>query len=300
MKNLLAPLLLCLTGCLAAAPQPRYRVQRALEYARHDGVSLTGDLYVPTTPGQHPALVAVHGGDWKFADASLYRHWGPYLARRGYALFAINYRLVRDDRHRYPAAVEDVRAAVQFLRGRGGKLAVDPDRLALLGDSAGAHLAALAALAADEAPFRDAFPDDPFARTSARVKACVAIYGVYDLKAQWDYDRVHNPDDNIVQAFLGATPSAEPDLFQAASPLAHVASGRPAPAFLLAWGTKDDRVDPATQSEAFAAALAKAGAFVAPVALPGAPHYWASDPITPGSRPAFLAPRLLRFLRHHL
>src|SRR5262249_19547307 len=71
-------------------------VQRGLEYGTHDGVTLTGDLYVPTGAGSYPAIVAVHGGGWQIGDASFYQHWGPYLAERGYALFSIDYRLVKD------------------------------------------------------------------------------------------------------------------------------------------------------------------------------------------------------------
>src|SRR5690348_9086007 len=100
MRRALACLLLITFGVVpiaeAATPSAGYELQRALEYGRHDGQVLTGDLYVPEASGRYPVLVAVHGGDWKFADSSLYQHWGPYLAQHGYALFAINYRLLKD------------------------------------------------------------------------------------------------------------------------------------------------------------------------------------------------------------
>ncbi|MFX8453567.1 alpha/beta hydrolase, partial [Acinetobacter baumannii] len=76
--------------------------------------------------GRHPALVAVHGGDWAFADSRLYQYWGPLLAERGYAVFAINYRLLKKEHNRYPAAITDVRAAIQFLRSHADELAIDP------------------------------------------------------------------------------------------------------------------------------------------------------------------------------
>ena len=68
-----------------------------------------------------------------------YQHWGTYLANRGYALFSINYRLLQGTKNLYPAAVQDTRTAVQFLKSNAEELRVDPDRIGLIGDSAGAH-----------------------------------------------------------------------------------------------------------------------------------------------------------------
>jgi acetyl esterase/lipase len=278
-----------------------HEVQRGIEYGQHDGVTLAGDLYLPKTAGRHPALVAVHGGGWQIGDASFYQHWGPYLAQRGYVLFSIDYRLVRDGKRTYPEAVHDVRAAVQFVRSRGEAIKVDPDRLALMGDSAGAHLAALVALAGDAPPFRDGYPADAYATVSAKVKVCVGIYGVYDMAAQWEHDQLHRPADSVTQKFLGASLIDDRKLFFEASPLSYVTRDQSQTAFLLAWGTEDDTVDPATQSQTFLRALKQAGFFVRPVILPGAPHFWNSDPIDePSSLPGFLAPRLVRFLQGRL
>ncbi|MFX8554434.1 alpha/beta hydrolase, partial [Acinetobacter baumannii] len=79
------------------------------------------------------------------------------LAERGYAVFAINYRLLKKEHNRYPAAITDVRAAIQFLRSHADELAIDPSRIGLMGDSAGAHLASLTALAQDEPPFANRY-----------------------------------------------------------------------------------------------------------------------------------------------
>src|ERR1700733_7828626 len=90
-----------------------------IDYARHDGVVLKGDLYAPKAPGKYPAIVAIHGGGWQQGSRESYRHWGPYLAARGYALFAAGYRLSRPGEPSYPGAVHDVRAAVQFVKHDG-------------------------------------------------------------------------------------------------------------------------------------------------------------------------------------
>src|SRR6266849_11131040 len=123
-------------------------------YANHDGVSLLGDLYLPAGSGRFPALIAVHGGGWQAGARSAFQFWGPYLAERGYALFAISYRLAKKGEKAFPQAVHDVLAAVQFVRASAGQFKVDPERIGLFGASAGAHLAALATLGGSSSIFK--------------------------------------------------------------------------------------------------------------------------------------------------
>src|SRR5580765_1537613 len=118
----------------------------AVTYATHDGVALQGDLYLPAGAGPFPALVAVHGGGWQAGARNAFQFWGPYLAARGYVLFAISYRLAKKGQKMFPQAVNDVRAGVQFVRGSAAQIKVDPERIGLFGASAGGHLASLAAL----------------------------------------------------------------------------------------------------------------------------------------------------------
>src|SRR5215468_556096 len=113
---------------------PPVETRAGVVYANHDGVSLAGDLYLPAAGaggaaggggGPFPALVAVHGGGWQGGVRSAFQYWGPYLAARGYALFAISYRLAKKGQKMFPQAVTDVRAGVQFARGSAGKFKLD-------------------------------------------------------------------------------------------------------------------------------------------------------------------------------
>jgi acetyl esterase/lipase len=274
-------------------------IQRGVEYARHDGVALLGDLYAPSEPGKYPVVVAVHGGGWQQGTRDSYRHWGPYLAARGIVLFAIDYRLSRPREPSYPAAVHDVRAAVQFVKGQAASLRLDAERVALAGDSAGAHLSALVALAGDEAPFAGGgYSGDAHAALSTRVKAVIGIYGVYDMVQQWHHDLAPRCNDPIVVKFLGAAPPQNRRLYFEASPLSYATSDKNQTAFLLSYGTEDDIVDRAAQSEVFLVALKQAGFYARTVVMQGAGHFWMSDPIEgeAGSITGYLAPRLLRFL----
>jgi len=282
----------------AAAADFEVATQTGIVYAEHDGTKLLGDLYLPKGVAKAPALVAIHGGGWQVGSRAFYQYWGPFLARNGYALFSIEYRLGKPGV--YPAAVHDAKAAIQFMRAKAAEFNVDPDRMGLIGDSAGSHLAALLALAADE--FNSAYKDDANAAVPANVKAVVAFYGVYDMLAQWQHDLVARPRDNITEKFLGASPQQNRRIYFESSPISHATVAQNRPRFLLIHGTVDDIVDPPSQSGAFLTALNQAQIFVRRIVIPGAGHFWASDPFEnePNGYGATTAPRLLRFLKDEL
>ena len=169
--------------------------QAKIEYAQHDGVALAGDLYLPKGLDKAPLVIAVHGGGWQVGGPITYRHWGTFLAKHGFAVFAISYRLSKPGAKTFPAAVYDVKAAIQFARANAARLGIDPDRIGLMGDSAGAHLTALVALAGDEPLFSTEYRSDPHVATAANVKSVIGFYGVYDMQAQWLHDQITRPRD---------------------------------------------------------------------------------------------------------
>jgi acetyl esterase/lipase len=288
---------LLLVGPASAAD---YQVlkQPGVVYAEHDGTKLVGDFYLPMGLAKAPAVVAVHGGGWQNSSRTTYQYWGPFLARNGIALFTVEYRLGKPGI--YPNAVYDVRAAIQFVRAKAASFDLDPDRIGLMGDSAGGHLAALLALAADQ--FTAAYRDDPVAGTPVGVKAMVGFYGVYDMLAQWTHDAVFRPRDNITEKFLGASPMVNRRIYFESSPISYATVDHNQARFLLIHGTHDDIVDPPTQAVAFLTALNQAGIGVRRIVVPGAGHFWASDPFEsePDGFGAMTAPRLLRFLQSSL
>jgi len=275
-------------------------IYNGIAYANHNGVELQGDFYLPKDAKTAPALVAIHGGGWVAGVRTAFQYWGPYLAARGIAVFAISYRLATKTKT-FPEAVQDVLAGMQFVRGKAGAFGIDPARIGLIGASAGAHLAALAALSGKK--FLGAYPHDPFAATDTAVKALVGVYGVYDMHAMWCSLQVQDGrnSDNKVEKFIGAPPMANRQTYFDASPVSYATYANNAIGVLLATGTNDDLVDPKTQTEPFQLALKQAGFFVRPCIVAGAPHYWMNDPIEePGSLSGFLAPRLMRFLAERL
>lgn len=271
--------------CMKASESSDDVIHReGVTYCEHGGVELQGDLYLPKGSGPFPVLIAVPGGGWRVCVRASLREWGFYLAARGYGVFVIDYRLATATRKAFPEAVQDVLAAVRFIRSSASELSVDPNRIGLIGASAGAHLAALAAFGGDATP--------------AHVKALVAVCGVYDLLRHWQDDLGRNPapQSNIARNLIGEDPYENPRAYFEASPLRHVSYEKNGMPVLVSWSMSDDVVDP-TQSEAFVRALQQARFTVRTHRLVAATHFWFGEPLheTSGA-PASFAPRLMEFL----
>jgi len=272
-----------------------------LTYCTHDSVALAGDLYLPKGAGPWSALVAVHGGGWVQGARGTFQHWGRYLAARGIALFAISYRLAKTGQKTFPHAVQDVLAAVQFVRGNAKQFNIAPERIGIFGHSAGGNLGALAALGGRSPIFAGGYPQDPHAKESTEVKVFAGVYGVYDVAEMWQKYNLQSPKQNNIEKFLGAALPDNRQLYFDASPISYATVANNKVAVHLSVGTEDDLVDRRANTDAFVLALKQAGFFVRTTILQGAPHYWGSDPMDePGSFSGFLAPRLLRFLAEKL
>jgi acetyl esterase/lipase len=242
------------------------------------------DLYLPQATGPWPVIVHVHGGGWRRGSR---RHPLPALgpgfyddlAGQGFAVAAIDYRLSGEAR--FPAPLEDVRTALGWVGDHGAAHGLDPGRVFAWGDSAGGHLALLAALTGAAVPSR-------------QVRGVVAWFPVTDL-AGLPADvaaagGVPDPGPESREALLLGAPAASvPDLARQASPVTHASAA--APPVLLMHGAADDLVPPA-QSVRLAGALRAAGARVELELVPGATHFWKGANDVPG-----IVRRSVEFLR---
>lgn len=192
-----------------------------IQFAHPEGVPLRLEIYRPPTAGLHPTIVNIYGGAWKWGNPTQDDKFNRYMAGKGYTVIAIDYR--HAPRYRFPAQLQDVQTALAFIWERVTEYGIDRDRVALLGRSAGAHLAMLTAFQPDALP----------------VRAVVSYYGPINLTV--GYREPPNPDPidsrAVLQAFLGGSPDDFPELYRKASPISWV---RPdLPPTLLIYGGRD-------------------------------------------------------------
>jgi acetyl esterase len=192
----------------AGAQTADVTIRRDLTYAVHGNTTLRLDAYLPAGGGERPGVIVIYGGKWIAGDKSDHPEIPTYFAQQGFAAFAVNYRSAEHDP--FPAAVEDVQAAVDWVRSHASRFGLDPERLGALGWSAGGHLAAALAT----------FGEGPLDQGS-RVMAALSWSGPTNLAPLL---RASDADlRSAVSAFLGCGrgPDCE-ELARMASPVTHV------------------------------------------------------------------------------
>ena len=255
------------TGSSAAA-QPRTPAQHAcvprrdIEYSRPNGVSLRLDACIPEASGKAPGVIIVHGGGWVRGNrqVDVAPLFDP-LSAAGFAWFSIDYRLATDVTQ-FGAAIDDGGEAIHFVKSHAAEFNVDPNNLALIGESAGGQLAAMAALRAT---------------SGACVKAVVALYAPTDLvtlvkNSEYIPERIRRsvqgtPWESLILAGLAQL-----------SPVNNVR--RDMPPFLFIHGTEDSLV-PFSQSTDMCQRMRQAGATCEVYPVEGGGHglrWWESYP----------------------
>jgi acetyl esterase/lipase len=226
------------------------------------------DIYLPPAKkSSYPIIVFIHGGAWmsndKYADMGYMTQTVKGFIDSGYAVASIDYRW--STMAVFPAQIQDCNQAVQFLYDNAAKYSLDKDKIALIGFSAGGHLANLLALSNNNKI--EAFYHDN-KKTNFKIKLCLDFYGPADFT---DMQRNNNADPkNPITLLLGASATDRPDLAKAASPVTYLDKNDPP--FLIVQGEKDQSVNP-EQSKQLSAKLTAAGVKNELIIVPGAPHY---------------------------
>lgn len=243
------------------------------------------DLYVPDTGENLSLIIWIHGGAWRGGDKKNYIR-REYL-KAGYAGASINYRL---SQHAiFPAQIEDVKAAVRWLRANAETYRLDPNRFAAWGSSAGGHLVAMLGTTGD----MDEFEVGENLEVSSRVQAVVDYFGPTDflqMDAQSLPDGlVHDAPDSPESQLVGGPIQEHKDRVAKANPITYV-SEDDSP-FLIIHGDRDKLV-PYQQSVLLKDALEKAGVPVTFYKVEGGGHGWFRDPKVPELTKAFLEKHL--------
>ena len=268
--------LLPFTALFAQQEQPPFRLpegvlaEQNLVYSSPGGRDLHLDLFLPKEGrGLFPAVVYIHGGGWKGGNRNAFRRQAAHMATKGFAGACIEYRLSGEAK--YPAALQDSKAAVGWMRANAAKYRIDSQRIGAAGGSAGGHLVALLGVTGD-------------------VKAVAAFNPAVDL-VSFGKSAPASAGSSVAE-FLGATYAQKPELWAEATPITHV--DKNSAVFLFLHGNADTTV-PYRQSVDMLNKLKAAGVEAELFTAEGAAHGFFN-------RPPWFEPTLKRmdefFLRH--
>lgn len=245
------------------------------------------DLYLPAkAQGKMPLVIFVHGGGWisndKYADMGYMKKTIAEIVSSGFALASIDYRLATQAA--FPALIQDCNRAASFLYDNANKYGLDRTRFAVMGFSAGGHLAALMGLAQNNNVAAFYLP-----RTtkSFRFKAVVDFYGPSELTSLKSSEDPKSPEAILI----GAAPLARPDLAKVASPVTYVDKNDPP--FLILHGEKDNIV-PHQQSKLLHGWLQAVGVPSELIIVKDAPHFGAMYDVDE------IRNKVISFLKKHL
>lgn len=210
-------------------------------------------LYSKTPETPRPAIVHIHGGGWYTGGKGGEQTFAMMrsFAEGGYVALSMEYRL--SDEARFPAAVEDCKLAIRWLRAHAATYGVDPARIAAIGASAGGHLTAMLAVTRPDDGFDG---DGPYGEQSSAIQAAVPVAAPFDLRAPLSLKI--GPDDPVVNRFLGGSVAELAEAARRASPIVYVR--KELPPLLIVQGTADLRVDQRTQADVMIRDLQAAGA----------------------------------------
>ena len=211
LQNQMRPQPFAIADVFRGIPIKEVRIERGIIFASPDRVDLKLNLYRPPLSGKYPALIIIYGGAWREGTPDSYETYSSYMAAQGYSVIAIDYR--HAPKYKFPAQLEDVKLALSYIQDRADDFEVETKRMAIMGRSAGGHLATLAAYQQNAFPFR----------------AVVSYYGAVNLTEGYYDLPFPNPIDiqTVLQNFLGGTPKELPELYRQASPINYPRSNLP-------------------------------------------------------------------------
>jgi acetyl esterase/lipase len=260
-----------------AAPKPfvlpaGIKLEKDIAYIPNGDDAQKLDIYLPETPSDkpQPLIVHIHGGGWRGGNKFPCPVAGMVL--KGYVVASVEYRF--SQKAVFPAQIQDCQAAIRWLRANSTKYNIDPERVGVVGGSAGGHLSSLVGTSGGKKAFA---PIGGNVSQSERVQAVCDIFGPADfttvvqqaeadknVKNIFEFNSPSDPYSSLIGTRLDDKPKA-----QAVSPVHYISKDNPP--FLILHGTHDALV-PLAQSEQFAAALKAKGVEVWLQKLPGSGH----------------------------
>ena len=245
---------------VGVAAESRTPTQDGIVYGVADGQQLTMDYYAPKGQGPHPIAIIIHGGGYHGGDSKSgsEAYVADFLAPAGYVVFSVNYRLA--PKYPYPYVVLDVQRAVRFIRHNAAKWDGDPDKIALVGGSAGGFLSNMVGLL--NAP-GDPAAADPVDRESAQAQAVVSLYAQSSFEFVPLNADVHRLLDPLIAQ------KGEKEAIREASPITYV--NKHDPPFLEILGDQDEYI-PFSEATNLQSSLHEVGVRCDIIRIPGGKH----------------------------
>lgn len=267
------------------------KIDREVRYASDENPRHTLDLYRPKygRSKKMPVIVFIHGGGWQRGNKLGGGQFVlPFVSSQQFTGVSIGYRLSGEAK--WPAQLHDVKAAIRWLKANAERLNIDPDRIAVWGTSAGAHLAALLGVTGDADGYLEGIVGE-HGTFKSDVKCVIDWFGPSELLRMNDFPSTINHDakDSPESRLIGGPIQTLKAIARQASPVSHITAGDAA--FLIMHGNKDKLV-PIDQSIRFDAALKKARVPSTFVKVEGAGHGVFSHPE--------VSVRIRKFLERHL
>lgn len=177
------------------------------------------DFYPSAKKQKSPTVILIHGGGWKSGDKSLEKYNASRLAKLGYNAFAVEYRLSPEAV--YPAAVDDIFSAIDFVINKSSSFNIDKNKIALMGESAGGHLASLVGIKYNQLKNKNV------------IKAVINFDGVMDMTTPSESGKDTIPEKpSAAKQWLGFSFKENPDLWREVSPLNYINENSPAILFI--------------------------------------------------------------------
>lgn len=242
--------------CAVFATAARAELRKDIEFAKPGGFSLTLDAYIPDGAGPFPTVIIVHGGGFARGDKQTYVPplFEP-LSQAGFAWFTINYRM--HPQFKFPDAVEDVEAAIRFVKVHAKEYKVDLSRVVLMGESAGGALVSFVGVQN---------------KSAIKLAAVVPFYGVHDWQQRSEEEAAGKVGPSIWREFFSVPAGSSPEAIKRMKEVSatnYIKKGLPP--FLLIHGTQDAQVN-YQQSVMMQQRMKKAGNVCDLITVEGGPH----------------------------
>lgn len=252
-RSMLLAALIC---CAAFATAARAEMRKDIEFAKPGGFSLTLDAYVPDGAGPFPTVIIVHGGGFARGDKQTYVPplFEP-LSQAGFTWFTINYRM--HPQFKFPAPVEDIEAAIRFVKAHAKEYKVDLSRVVLMGESAGGALVSFVGVQN---------------KSAIRLAAVVPFYGVHDWQQRAEEEAAGKVGPSIWREFFSVPAGNSPEAIKRmkeVSAATYIKKGLPP--FLLVHGTEDTQVN-YQQSVVMQQRMKQVGNVCDLITVEGGPH----------------------------